>query len=105
MIEVSHSVAIIKPKQPYVDWVLSLPESVEDYTIEEAQQDCDAYLIPEYGEDCEALAFVRKHYEMIFGTALFDWYTDEAVWPKNRTWKVFCEWFTIELHSVVYRID
>jgi hypothetical protein len=29
------------------------------------------------------------------------WYTDESVWPKDRTLKVFQQWFECRLHSVV----
>jgi len=37
----------------------------------------------------------------VFERELFGWHTDEAAWPRNRTYTLFHNWFTPELHSVV----
>ena len=29
------------------------------------------------------------------------WLTDEAYWPKNRTFEMFGEWFQIQMSSIV----
>ena len=41
-------VAIIKPKQPFLDWLESQPDWDLDMTLEELRKDSNAYLIPEY---------------------------------------------------------
>ena len=33
------------------------------------------------------------------------WYTDESLWPKKRTLKMFREWFAIEYRSMVWDLD
>ena len=33
---------------------------------------------------------------------LVDWYTDESLWPKKRSLKMFREWFDIQYHSMVW---
>jgi hypothetical protein len=38
----------------------------------------------------------------IFEFELFAWYTPEELWPKNRTWKMFQEWFEVEINSEVF---
>ena len=40
-------------------------------------------------------------YEILFEEQLAGWHTDEAAWPSNRTFKMFREWFVIELHSLI----
>ena len=29
------------------------------------------------------------------------WVTDEALWPKNRTFEMFHEWFEVQMSSIV----
>lgn len=38
----------------------------------------------------------------IFEMELSGWSIDENLWPKKRTFKIFREWFEIELHSMVF---
>jgi len=33
---------------------------------------------------------------------LQNWHLDSTFWPKDRTLKMFKEWFTVELHSIVF---
>ena len=40
-------------------------------------------------------------YLEIFERELEAWHTDESAWPTARTFEVFCEWFDIEMHSIV----
>lgn len=40
-------------------------------------------------------------FDEIFESRLADWCLDESLWPTNRTFAMFKDWFTIECHSVV----
>jgi hypothetical protein len=59
-------------------------------------------LIPEFFGPEESLAYVKKVYSYIFEFELFGWYTDEEHWPPKRPWKMFQEWFDIEMNSEVF---
>jgi len=37
----------------------------------------------------------------VFERKLVGWHTDERAWPPKRTLKMFKNWFSIEMHSVV----
>ena len=39
---------------------------------------------------------------MIFEWELFGWITTEELWPKNRTWEMFQEWFCVEINSEIF---
>ncbi len=40
-------------------------------------------------------------FDVLFEMQLDGWHTDESAWPRNRTFAMFREWFSIEFHSVV----
>lgn len=48
MYEVNRSVLVIKPKQPFVDWLLSLPFRFdpEEVNLLNLREDCNALLVP-----------------------------------------------------------
>lgn len=99
---INRYVAIIKPKQPYVDWINRLPDTEEKLTIGELQTDCTAILIPEFDQPEEARAFIDAMAESLLEEELTGWCTDETRWPKNRANEMFWKWFEIEIHSEVF---
>lgn len=102
MKSVNRYVAIIKPRQPYVDWINQLPDTVERLAVEDLQMDCTAILIPEFDRPEESQAFINAIAEGLFDEELAGWCTDETLWPKNRTKSMFWQWFEVEVHSEVF---
>ncbi|MGB7291539.1 MAG: hypothetical protein WBD99_05155 [Thermodesulfobacteriota bacterium] len=101
MYTINRSIAIIKPKQPFVDWANQLPDAEWKVSLDNFKVDCLAILIPEYGTDDEAKEYIAEIYEDIFEEELFGWCTEESWWPQNLTQEMFWEWFDVELHSTV----
>lgn len=102
MNSLNRQVAVVKPKEPYVDWVNSLPGMDEPVTIEFLNNDCTALLIPVYDNDIGSLKFIKRVYKEIFEIELNSWVTDKKYWPHKRPYALFREWFKIEIHSEVY---
>lgn len=102
MREIDRSVAIIKPKAPYIKWANSLPDADREYAPEVFQKDCTVVLIPEFDTVREARAYVNDIWEDIFDHELNGWSTDKMWWPHNRTQKMFWQWFGVEFHSMVF---
>ncbi len=59
------------------------------------------YLVTEYDNDKHALEVRSQCYDIIFELELGGWHLDESAWPKNRSFKMFLEWFSLEFNSVV----
>ena len=102
MQSINRTVVIIKPKKPFVDWINSMPDDSSVYTIEQISKDNLTFLIPEYDNPQSSYNYIKKNYEMIFGFELWGWITAEELWPKNRNWKMFNEWFDVEVNSEVF---
>jgi hypothetical protein len=101
MRRINRTAVVIKPKEPFVDWLNQVPNEDHDFTLERISGDNVTYLIPEFFGPVESLAYVKKKFALIFENALMGWYTDKKLWPKKRNWKIFQEWFEIEINSEV----
>jgi len=98
---VNRFVAIIKPKQPLLDWLESQPDWDVDIMLEDLRANRYALLIPDYDFPEQAMRYIERNHKAIFELELFGWYTDESVWPEKRTLSVFRKWFDVEIHSMV----
>lgn len=94
----NRSALIVRPGQGYIDWAASLGDVGMLPTVEGEHT---VYLIPEYGDDLDALEVLSQCFGPIFELELAGWHPDEAQWPRNRTFTLFRDWFVIEFHSVV----
>lgn len=93
--------AIIKPKQPLLDWLESQPDWDLGITLEDLRADRYALLIPGYDDPEQAMRYVERNHKAIFEMELFGWYTDESIWPEKRTLSAFRKWLDVEIHSMV----
>ena len=102
MDEINCSVAIIRPKRPYITWANSLPDADRELTDDAFQKVSTAILIDEYETQVEARALINNIWENIFEYELDAWCTNEAWWPQERTQKMFWQWFDVEFHSIAF---
>ncbi len=104
MYEVNRSVVIVKPKQPFADWLATLdvewPQDAPP-SLMQLREDCNAFLIPPAEDVMDAKDYIRQHWQDIFEGELADWTEDESEWPAKRTPNIFQQWFEVELHSVL----
>jgi hypothetical protein len=92
---------IVRYREPFVRWINEadpIPDS-SDIAVEQDEQ--TVYLIHEIEDRSELEEWLAANYEALFETELYGWYTDEALWPKNRTLELFHEWVHVEYHSMV----
>ncbi|MBM3129766.1 MAG: hypothetical protein FJ009_14225 [Chloroflexi bacterium] len=101
MLLIDRAVAIIKPKQPFLDWINRTPDPPAELTLEELRTDCTVLLIPEYDDPAELQSFLTGIYEEIFAMELDSWDRDEAHWPSHQDYATFLDWFDVEIHSEV----
>ena len=94
---------ILRYKQPFVDWINAANPSPASHTLSlaEVNQEHTVYLVEiEGGEEGPAEWLARNHQEF-FEEELSGWYTDPALWPRDRSLRMLQEWCSFELHTVV----
>lgn len=89
---------IVRPRQPYLDWAANLDDSG---LLPDSSGEQTVYLVPSIESNGDTARILKMVYAEVFERELHGWHTDEAAWPKNRTLRMFKEWFQIEFHSIV----
>ena len=77
----------------------SLPTS-HALTLAEVNQEHTVYLVEVEDED-ELAEWLARHHEALFEEELRGWYTDPALWPRDRSLSMLQRWCSFELHTVV----
>ncbi len=102
-IMINRSAVTIKAKEPFLNWLKSLPDPAA-VTLDEVNQDSNVYLLPECEVDDEQGDILAECYDLIFEEELASWWTVRKDWPPQRNLETFKKWFDIEFHSAVIDI-
>lgn len=96
---VERSIVVLKPRQPFLDWV-NTKLAISNETLLDLASiriDCNSYLIPEVNEIEDGVAYVDEVYEALFQMELASWSEDQSLWPEELSLKMFWEWFDVEI--------
>jgi hypothetical protein len=102
---VNRGALILRYREPAVRWIDDADPSPSSnrVTLESVNEERNVYLVGDRaGEDNKSLErWLKRHYAEIFEIELEGWYTDPDLWPKQRSYRLFKEWFEPELHTVL----
>ncbi len=73
MFIVDRSAAVLKPKQPFLDWLNNLPGNDIILSLDEVRSDCTVVLIPEVIEQEDGIARVDDIADKLFEMELSSW--------------------------------
>jgi hypothetical protein len=96
---VNRFAVVLEPAAGYLEWARGCPDTPPELMLQEAVSEGTVYLIPE--TDAEPEAWLRRHYAPLFAHELFAWCTDEACWPRDRSFKTFNKFFRVRFCSLV----
>jgi len=99
---INRNAIIVKPKTPFFNWLNHV------FPVDEPIQKLDEntiYLIREMDSNQDIRTWLKKNFEDVFVNELNDWSSDKSTWPKNRTYKMFTDWFDVEIHSMVLDLE
>ncbi len=102
MYTLNRSIAILRKKQPYLNWVQNLPDPDHEISLKELNREPDCFLIPNFETDESHMNYVKKNCAFIFEEEMNSWWTDEKDWEKDLSWKNFQKWFDIEICSLPF---
>lgn len=90
---------VIKPRKPYFDWVASIDDLFMEYEANEVS----IYLVAEEIDDLEQ--WLKRNYAKFFAFELANEFTDKKLWPQKRTFKMFQQWFVVEISTMIYDLE
>ena len=97
----NRSAVVVKPKQPFLDWLHGADSTSSDLTLRELGLEPTIYLIPECDTPEEVADVLHERCEEIFVEQLAGWFNDTTTWPPDRGFDVFCRWFDYQHHSML----
>lgn len=99
---VDRSVAVIKPRQPFLDWLRQVAgDDMVDVSLENLRADCTVLLLPEFDAPEQAVAYLDERADTLFRQELASWHEDSQQWPADMSLLAFWQWFDVEFHSLV----
>ncbi|MCB0750468.1 MAG: hypothetical protein KDC52_03230 [Ignavibacteriae bacterium] len=99
---IDRNAIIVRPKKPFFDWLNAIYK--DDDPISEKEEN-NIYLIREMDSNDQIRNWIKKNFDDIFVNEHNDWYTEELKWPENRTFKMFSNWFDIEVCSMILDLE
>ena len=97
----NRSAIVVKPKQPFLDWLHTADPTNHKLTLGHLAREPTIYLIPECDTEADIQEVLSELCEEIFAEQLAGWYRDEETWPRDRSFDVFCYWFELQHHSML----
>lgn len=97
----NRSAIVVKPKQPFLDWLHVADPTSCELTLLDLVREPTIYLIQECETDEEVAEVLNELCKEIFEEQLSGWYTDTSTWPRDRSFDVFCRWFDYQHHSML----
>ena len=99
MQQANRSAILVTCAEPFLDWVNSFGDAT--VSMKELNNEPSFYLLPQWEWEDEFGSLLRQHYTDIFEQELYGWYTDESLWPRDRSVAMFERWFHVKRSSVV----
>ncbi|WP_034885992.1 hypothetical protein [Gillisia sp. JM1] len=89
---------VIKPLQPFFDWINALyPEDKID------NDESNIYLIDENIKNVED--WLKNKYDRFFKMELNEWHANKKEWPQRRNYKMFKQWFQVIISTEIYDLE
>lgn len=89
---------ILKPLKPFLEW---LAKVFPEQNVEETQ--VTTYLVDEDIPDLEV--WLSMKFDELFVFELDAWSTNKNQWPQKRTYKMFKEWFRVEVSTLIFDME
>jgi hypothetical protein len=101
MITINRTAILVKPAQPFLDWLRRVDPTSKDLSLEDLQGEPTIYLLPECGNEGEVRECLEDLCSQIFEEELDGWYRVPSSWPGRRDLDAFEQWFEWSSHSEV----
>ena len=99
---INRSAVVVFPKQPFLDWLHRVDLTSGELTLADLCRDPGIYLLPEYGLETELEAYLEDVCQEIFEEQMNGWFRAEELWPEERNFEVFRQWFECQFHSMLF---
>lgn len=94
---INRNAVFVKAKKPFYDWINYVDPEFPIVDNDEGT----VYLVKEMQTKEKIENWLKRNFDQIFVNELNDYHTVEVDWPQKRTYKIFKEWFSVEISSLI----
>lgn len=98
---INRNALVIHVKQPFIDWVQTIYPDYQSIGNEEG----NIYLVRERMSNQDTEKWLKRNFDKFFCNELVEWTTDETKWPATRSFKLFKEWFSYGIYSMIFDLE
>ena len=95
---INRSVMVIKPLEPYYDWITTLAGPINPT---KEMMEASVLLIPDHIYPSGIEAYIRHVFAHVFTIQLESLSPDVNEWPQGRDYALFRQWFHVDVHPLV----
>jgi len=99
---INRTVVTIISKEPYIEWANGFDDNGPK--IKPEFKHATSILIPVEYDEYNYEDFLKAHYKYLFEEELAAWMDDETVWPEERSYEKFKDWFEIVASDTVIEL-
>jgi hypothetical protein len=96
---INRTAIVITPKNLYIDWANSFEDDGPELDPNSLHH--SAFLIPDEYDEYDYEDFLKENFNLIFEEELSAWMADPSVWPQDRDYSTFMDWFDIRACDTV----
>jgi len=98
---INRNAILVKAKKPFYDWINYVDPDFPVVSNDEGT----VYLVKEMQTKEKIENWLKRNFDQIFKNEMNDYHTDEKDWPQKRTYRVFKEWFSVEISSMIVDLN
>ncbi|MDO4434188.1 MAG: hypothetical protein Q4B82_06380 [Alysiella sp.] len=103
---IDRTAVVLKPTAIFLQWLNQVNgDSLPDLTLAQIRANCSVFLVPEFDEPEQAVAYFDERHHAIFATELASWEIEESQWPKDMSLTTFWQFFELEVHDTVLDLE
>jgi hypothetical protein len=95
---INRQAIILKPAQAFIDWYAAFnPDDLDE------MKETRTYLVNEDIDDLDQ--WLKKKFDKLFMFELESFHDNKKEWPQKRNYKMFKEWFHINISTMIYDFE
>lgn len=102
---VDRTAVVLKPTEIFLQWLKQSDSDLPDLTLAQLRSNCSVFLVPQFDEPEQAVAYFDERHREIFAAELSGWTVDEKNWPQSLDLETFWQFFELEVHDTVLDLE
>lgn len=93
---------LLRPTPQFIAWLAEKTPVLGSPTLDEVREDSQSFLLPVFDDRRHAEQWVHLRWRFFIEQQLLEWVPNRRRWPRKLDRILFAQWFTPEIHEMVW---